>query len=198
MNLFGSVRAPPNKGGRPRSLTPIMVKALCNHLLEKPHLYLDEMAIFLWDEFQVQATTSSISRALKRERWSKKTAKYKARAKCRSTWCLCSFYIRLELIPPALFMWMNLVASKESGSEEQAGLLLVLQLLKYICRCWVHTSQYISGQVRHYLVYNCESIKWRRPRHVRQALLLSFKPENCIPCLWSATFHSITVDAEST
>jgi hypothetical protein len=27
--------------------------------MEKPHLYLDEMAIFLWDEFQVHVTTCS-------------------------------------------------------------------------------------------------------------------------------------------
>jgi transposase len=79
MCLFGSVKAPPNKGGRPRSLTPVMIKVLCDHLLEKPHLYLDEMAIFLWDEFQVQVTTCNISRALKSEGWSKKTAKQKAK-----------------------------------------------------------------------------------------------------------------------
>lgn len=78
LNIFGSVKAPPIKRGRPRRLTPEMVKALCDHLLEKPYLYLDEMAIFLWDEFQVQVTTCSISRALKREGWSKKTAKQKA------------------------------------------------------------------------------------------------------------------------
>jgi hypothetical protein len=58
---------------------PIMVRALRDHLLEKPHLYLDEMVIFIWDEFQVEVTTCSISRALKREGWSKKAAKYKAR-----------------------------------------------------------------------------------------------------------------------
>jgi transposase len=79
MRLFGSVRAPSNKGGRPRSLTPVMIKALCDHLLEKPHLYLDEMAVFLWDEFQAEVPISSISRALKREGWSKKAAKQKAK-----------------------------------------------------------------------------------------------------------------------
>jgi transposase len=78
MNLLGDVKAPPNKGGRPRRLTPVMLKALCDHLLENPHLYLDEMAIFLWEEFQVHVTTCSIGRALKREAWSKKAAKYKA------------------------------------------------------------------------------------------------------------------------
>ncbi|KAJ6130060.1 hypothetical protein N7512_002840 [Penicillium capsulatum] len=29
-----------------------MIEALCGHLSEKPSLYLDEMAVFLWDEFQ--------------------------------------------------------------------------------------------------------------------------------------------------
>lgn len=38
MNLFRDVKAPPNKGRRPRRLTPAMLKALCDHLLKKPHL----------------------------------------------------------------------------------------------------------------------------------------------------------------
>ncbi|KAF4262843.1 hypothetical protein CNMCM8812_004371 [Aspergillus fumigatus] len=79
MRLFGSVKAPPNRRGRPRNLTPVMIQALCDHLLEKPYLYLDEMVLFIWDEFQVQVTNSSISRALKYKGWSKKTAKQKAR-----------------------------------------------------------------------------------------------------------------------
>lgn len=32
---------------KPRSNTPVMLEALCDHLLEKPGLYLDEMALFL-------------------------------------------------------------------------------------------------------------------------------------------------------
>lgn len=75
--MFGSVKAPPSKGGRPRSITPVMLEALYDHLLEKPILYLDEMAIFLWDEFTLQATKSSISRALTSKGWSKKTARIK-------------------------------------------------------------------------------------------------------------------------
>lgn len=78
MRLFGGVKAPPNKGGRPRSVTPVMIQVLCDHLLERPHLYLDEMVIFLWDEFQIQVTTCSISRALKYNGWSKKSAKQSA------------------------------------------------------------------------------------------------------------------------
>ena len=73
MRRFGSTRASPNRGGRPRSITPPMLDALRGHLLEEPGLYLEEMALILWDEFKVQVTTYSISRALKSIRWSKKT-----------------------------------------------------------------------------------------------------------------------------
>lgn len=47
IRTFGSVKAPPNKGGRPRSISPIMLEALYDHLLEKPNLYLDKIALFL-------------------------------------------------------------------------------------------------------------------------------------------------------
>jgi hypothetical protein len=30
-----------------------MLDALCDHLAEKPGLYVEEMAIFLWDEFDI-------------------------------------------------------------------------------------------------------------------------------------------------
>jgi hypothetical protein len=41
-----------------------MLDALRERLLEKPGLYQDEMAVFLYDEFSVLITTSSIHRAL--------------------------------------------------------------------------------------------------------------------------------------
>lgn len=40
LRLFGSFHAPPNRIGRRRSITPPMLEALCDHLLEKPGLYL--------------------------------------------------------------------------------------------------------------------------------------------------------------
>ncbi|KAJ5102349.1 hypothetical protein NUU61_004571 [Penicillium alfredii] len=36
LRLFGHVHAPPTRVGRRRSLTPPMLEALCDHLLEKP------------------------------------------------------------------------------------------------------------------------------------------------------------------
>jgi hypothetical protein len=48
LQLFGSIKAPRIKGGRPRKVTPVMLEALCDHLVEKPDLYLDEMKLFGW------------------------------------------------------------------------------------------------------------------------------------------------------
>jgi hypothetical protein len=62
--VFGKVRAPRNGAGRPRSITPSMLEALCEHLMEKLTLYQDEIALFLWDEFGKHVTNQSISRAL--------------------------------------------------------------------------------------------------------------------------------------
>jgi hypothetical protein len=56
-----------------------MIEALCDRLLEKPGLYVDEMAIFLWDEFRVQITNSSLKRALTSVGWSKKVARQRAK-----------------------------------------------------------------------------------------------------------------------
>lgn len=50
--MFGDVRTPTIPDGRPRVITHIMLKSLCDHLLEKPDLYLDEMAEFLFDEVE--------------------------------------------------------------------------------------------------------------------------------------------------
>lgn len=35
LRLFGSVKAPPIQAGRSRSITPIMLETLCDHLLER-------------------------------------------------------------------------------------------------------------------------------------------------------------------
>ena len=52
-----------------------MLEALCEHLKEKPTLYQDEMAVFLWDGFGKHVTIQSISRALASVGWSKKAAR---------------------------------------------------------------------------------------------------------------------------
>lgn len=64
IRMFSSVKALANKGGRLRSITPIILEASYNYLFEKPGLYLNEIAIFLWDDFNMYIIKSSISRAL--------------------------------------------------------------------------------------------------------------------------------------
>ncbi|OKO92776.1 hypothetical protein PENSUB_12761 [Penicillium subrubescens] len=65
LRMFGDVRAPLILGGRPRMITPFVLEALCEFLLEKPDLYLDEMADFLHDEFELLVSTYTISRAIR-------------------------------------------------------------------------------------------------------------------------------------
>ena len=79
LQLFSNIRVSRNSAGQQSSITSLMLKALCEHLFEKSDLYLNEMMIFLWDEFKVLATKSSISRALFSEDWSKKTIQQRAR-----------------------------------------------------------------------------------------------------------------------
>lgn len=54
-----------------------MLDALCDHLAEKPTLYVEGMAIFLWDEFNILPSSSSIKRALSQAGWTKKKAQRK-------------------------------------------------------------------------------------------------------------------------
>jgi transposase len=75
MRLFGDTRAPANGAGRRRLITPPMLAALCDRLLEKTGLFRDEMAVFLYDEFNVLVSVHSIGRALASIRWTKKVTR---------------------------------------------------------------------------------------------------------------------------
>jgi transposase len=55
-----------------------MLEALREHLRVKPGLCQDEMAVFLYDEFDILLSTSGISRALKSIGWSKKVTRHVA------------------------------------------------------------------------------------------------------------------------
>jgi len=79
LRSFGATKALSNGVGRPRSITPPILDTLREYLLENPELYLDKMAVFLWDEFEVLVTTPTISRTLISIGWSKKTIRRKAR-----------------------------------------------------------------------------------------------------------------------
>jgi hypothetical protein len=75
LKIFGDVRAPLIPGGPPHVITLIMLEALCEHLVEKLDLYLDEMVEFLQDEFHLLVSTYTISRAVRLHGWSGWTKK---------------------------------------------------------------------------------------------------------------------------
>jgi transposase len=114
LRCFGTTKAPFNGVGRPRSITPIMLQALCEHLLEKPDLYQEEIAVFLWDEFDAQVTVHSISRALASAGWSKKAAQRVARQRNAD---LRDFY----LYKFSAFRSYQLVYVDESGCDKRIG-----------------------------------------------------------------------------
>ena len=66
LRLFGSPRPPPIPAGRPPNITPVMLDALCDHLAKKPGLYVEEVAILLWNYFNILPSSSSIKRDLSR------------------------------------------------------------------------------------------------------------------------------------
>lgn len=114
IRYFGTGRAPENVGGRPPSLTPPMFEALCEHLLEKPDQYLDEMAVFLWDEFGALFDPSTISRTLSRHGWSNKIIRRRAREQNQD---LRDFY----LYNLSAFKSYQLVYVDESGCDKRIG-----------------------------------------------------------------------------
>ena len=61
--LFGSTKAPPNGGGRPKSISPLMLTALLEKLASEPSLRLKDVAAFLNDEFEADVTRLSVGRA---------------------------------------------------------------------------------------------------------------------------------------
>ena len=91
-----------------------MLRALCDRLIEKPHMYQDEMVVFLWDEFGILVTTYSISRALKEAGWSKKTARRIAQERSAE---LRDLYLHTL----SEFRSYHLVYIDESGCDRRAG-----------------------------------------------------------------------------
>lgn len=114
LRCFGSIRAPANGIGRRRTITPPMLEALCERLLEKPDLYQDEMVVFLWDEFRILVTTYSISRALASVGWSKKAARQIAKEQNAE---LRDYYLHTI----SSFQSYHLVYVDESGCDKRAG-----------------------------------------------------------------------------
>ena len=91
-----------------------MLEALCDHLLEKPDLYLYEMEFFLLNEFEVSIPKSTISDALHCRGWSKKAVRQRAKERNAD---LRDEYSHLI----SDFCPYHLVYVDESGSDKRIG-----------------------------------------------------------------------------
>jgi hypothetical protein len=142
-----TTKAPPNSVGRPRSVTPPMLDALCEHLLEKPELYQEEMVLFLLDEFKVHVTTFSLARALNSIGWTKKTIRRVAKgrnADLRDLYLYNTSHIRLY----------QYVFVDESGCDKRIQSQSLPSLLYTIKRC---SSIFDHVLPLHVLVLTCSS-----------------------------------------
>jgi transposase len=70
--LFESSKAPPNRVGRRKKVTPYKRDALLDRLAGHPTTDRSEMVTFLRDEFEDEVSLSTISRLLKDARWTRK------------------------------------------------------------------------------------------------------------------------------
>jgi hypothetical protein len=114
LRYFGTTSAPFNGIGRRRSITPLMLQTLCEYLVQNPELYQSEMVEFLWNEFKLRTTTSSICRALASIGWSKKTIRRTAKERNQD---LRDFYFH-QL---SAFRSYQLVYIDESGCDTLIG-----------------------------------------------------------------------------
>lgn len=79
--LFGTPNPPPSVlRGRPARLNNEQVDRLLEYLDGQPSAYLDEMAWFLFDEYDVAVGPTVIWRSLRERKWSRKVTKQRARA----------------------------------------------------------------------------------------------------------------------
>ena len=133
--LFGSKSPPLNRGGRSQSITPPMLEALCDHHTGKPGFYLEEMALFLYDQFGISASSSSLKRTLSTAGWTKKKAQQKV-----NEWDpdLRDFYLHKM----SEFHSYQLVYVDESGCDKRIGFrttcwsplgVALIQVAKFHC-----------------------------------------------------------------
>jgi transposase len=114
LHVYGNTRAPPNGGGRKRSITPPMLDALRDYLQKRPGSYHYEMKDFLQKEFEVPVTTSSIGRALASIGWTKK--KIRRVAKGRNADLRDLYLHNISEFSPKHFVFVD-----ESGCDRRAG-----------------------------------------------------------------------------
>jgi len=72
MRNYGNPRAPRNKPGPPRCITPAVGEAILERLRVKPDLYRDEIVSYLEEVFETPFSVNQVSRFLKEVNWNRK------------------------------------------------------------------------------------------------------------------------------
>ena len=75
--------------GRPLLLLPAEEDALLEYLTGRPDAMLEDMQEWLWDRLDVSVSITTISRTLKRRKWTRKKLKKRASEQCpflRDAW----------------------------------------------------------------------------------------------------------------
>jgi hypothetical protein len=85
-----------------------------DHLLTKPDLYLDEMADFVWDQYELVISVASVRRSLKAHGWSKKKNQRVARERDPELRDTCLYEL-------SEYKSFQLVFVDESGCDTLAG-----------------------------------------------------------------------------
>ena len=114
LRAFGTTRAPMTKSGRLPVVSPAAFEVLSNHLLHTPGAYLDEMVDLIQDQLDVTASTSTVSRTLRKNGWSKKVIRRIAQERNADLRDFHS-HLRSEFYPD------QLVYLDESGCNRRDG-----------------------------------------------------------------------------
>jgi transposase len=114
VRAFGAPSAPKAAVGRPSRIPRHVLDALLDHLLTKPDLYIDEMAEFILDEFEINASEHSVRRSLKACDWSKKKTQRVACERDRDLRDACLYEL-------SEYKSYQLVFVDESGCDTLAG-----------------------------------------------------------------------------
>lgn len=105
LRVFGATTAPRNRGGRRRSITSYMLEAVLELLEEQDDLYLDEIADFLFLEYECRVSLSTISRTLKAAGWSKKVPRRRAGEQNQEL--RDNYQYKLSLLNPKKFIFID-------------------------------------------------------------------------------------------
>lgn len=116
IRAFGTPCVPKATGGQHSRILPHILDALLDHLLVKPDLYLDEMAEFIWDEFNLSVSTDSVRRSLKVCNWSKKKTQ---RVACERDPDLRDACLRELSNLINLSLWTNPAVTRPTGNFSQ-------------------------------------------------------------------------------